>query len=347
MAKKNEITIVNNSAADFQEIVAIIQNARIRAYSAVNRELITMYWQIGQYVSEKVKSGVWGKSVVNDISRHIKNVVPNLSGFSPQNLWRMKQYFETYKDNEILSTLSRELSWSINTRIMGADTAEEREFYLRLSAKNKYSYRELDRQMDSALYQRHMLSKGLSINKLLTDKHDGLSALRDSYVLEFLDMPTEYKEKDLRKAIVANLKNFILEIGKEFAFIGQEYKVQVGNSDFFIDLVFYNRELACLVAIELKLGKFKPDHVGQILLYLEALDRDVKKQNENPSVGLILCTSKDDAVVEYTMSKTLTPSLVAQYKLALPDKKLLESKLKEIVELTQESKEDDVKISED
>jgi len=296
-----------------------------------------MYWQIGEYVSGKVKSGKWGKSIVNDISKHITKVVPNASGFSPSNLWRMKQFYETYKDNEILATLSRELSWSSNILIMCAETPEEREFYLRLAVKNHYSYRELDRQMDSALYQRHMLSKGSNVNKLLAQQYDGLTALRDSYVLEFLDLPTEYKEKDLRKAIVANLKNFILEFGKEFAFVGEEYKVQVGNSDFFIDLLFYNRELSCLVAIELKLGKFKPDHVGQILLYLEALDRDVKKPSENPSVGLILCASKDDAVVEYTMSKALTPSLVAQYKLVLPDKKLLQNKLKEIAELTQGS----------
>lgn len=160
-----------------------------------------------------------------------------------------------------------------------------------------------------------------------------VGSLRDSYVLEFLDVPEDYKERDLRKYIIANLKQFILEFGKDFTFMGEEYRVQVGNTDFYIDLLFYNRALSCLVAIELKVGKFKPEHLGQLNFYLEALDRDVKKENENPSVGLILCTSKDDTVVEYAMSRSLSPTMVADYTLKLPDKKLLTAKLREITEL--------------
>lgn len=160
-----------------------------------------------------------------------------------------------------------------------------------------------------------------------------VGSLRDSYVLEFLDVPEDYKERDLRKSIIANLEQFILEFGKDFTFMGEEYRVQVGNTDFYIDLLFYNRALSCLVAIELKVGKFKPEHLGQLNFYLEALDIDVKKENENPSVGLILCTSKDDTVVEYAMSRSLSPTMVADYTLKLPDKKLLTAKLREITEL--------------
>lgn len=160
-----------------------------------------------------------------------------------------------------------------------------------------------------------------------------VGSLRDFYVLEFLDVSEDYKERDLRKSIIANLKQFILEFGKDFTFMGEEYKVQVGNTDFYIDLLFYNRALSCLVAIELKVGKFKPEHLGQLNSYLEALDIDVKKENENPSVGLILCTSKDDTVVEYAMSRSLSPTMVADYTLKLPDKKLLTAKLREITEL--------------
>ena len=319
----------------FKDILNIIENAKLNAYRAVNNELINMYRAVGEYVSKKVKAGIWGKSTVNDISEYIQRHSPGVSGFSPQNLWRMKQFYETYKDNEILSTLSRELSWSVNTKIMSNKTVEEREFYMRLAIKNNYSYRELERQIDSSLFERTMISKGSEINTLLADKYDGLTALRDSYVLEFLDMPSEYKEKDLRKAIVGNLKEFILEFGKDFSFIGEEYRVQVGNSDFYIDLVFYNRDLKCLVAIELKTGPFKPDHIGQMMLYLESLDRDVRKRGENPSVGLILCSDKDDAVVEYTLAKSLAPSLIAAYKLALPDKKLLRQRMMEIAQLTE------------
>ena len=172
-------------------------------------------------------------------------------------------------------------------------------------------------------------------NKDLIERHPTVGALRDSYVLEFLDIPEDFKEKDLRKAIIANLKKFILEFGKDFTFVGEEYHVQVGNTDFFIDLLFFNRALSCLVAVELKVGKFKPEHLGQLNFYLEALNRDVKKPEENPSVGLILCTFKDDAVVEYSLSSSLSPAMVADYTLKLPDKKLLEEKLREIAMLAE------------
>lgn len=146
--------------------------------------------------------------------------------------------------------------------------------------------------------------------------------------MEFLGIPVQHNEKDLRKALVRNMKRFILELGKDFIFIDEEYRVQVGNTDFFIDLLFYHRELQCLVAIELKTGKFKPEHLGQLNFYLEALDRDVRKPKENPSIGILLCRDKDDDVVEYALSRSLSPAMVAEYKLHLPDKKVLQSHLK-------------------
>ena len=158
-------------------------------------------------------------------------------------------------------------------------------------------------------------------------------------MLEFLDLPSQYSERNLRKAIIENLKQFILEFGKDFTLIGDEYRVQVGNQDFYIDLLFYHRALSCLVPVELKIGKFKPEHIGQINFYLEALDRDVKKPNENPSVGVILCAGKDDAVVEYALSRSMSPTLVSDYTLCLPDKKLLQNKLRELTELALESGE--------
>jgi predicted nuclease of restriction endonuclease-like (RecB) superfamily len=197
--------------------------------------------------------------------------------------------------------------------------------------------------MDSALYERTMMSE--ITNTLIIERSEGLTALRDSYVLEFLDLPETHKEKDLRKAIVGNLKNFILEFGKDFTFVDDEYRVQVGNRDFFIYLQFFNRELHCLVAIELKIGEFEPEHLGKMEFYLEALDRDVKKADENPSVGLILCTKKDATVVEYALSRSMSPALIANYNLHLPDKKVLESKLRELAELAEaEGLSDDEEI---
>ena len=334
--------LAQTNHAEYGEIISIIERARENAFHAVNRELISMYLEIGKYVSEKVKSAGWGKSVVADFSKFIQSHYLGIRGFSPQNIWRMKQFYEIYDGNEKLSTLSREISWSNNVLIMmGAKSDEAREFYLLLTQKNNYSARELERQMDSMLFERTMISD--EKNKLFFTKNPGLTALRDSYILEFLDIPESHREKELRKAIIANLRDFILEFGKDFTFVGDEYRVQVGNTDFNIDLLFYNRELSCLVAIELKVKKFKPEYLGQLEFYLEALDRDVKKPNENPSVGLILCAGKDDAVVEYALSRSMSPALVADYQLHLPNKALLENKLRELKELaeTDESDEDE------
>lgn len=321
-----------NYEQDFEAIVKIIETAKLRAMKAVNTELIDMYLKIGKYISEKTASAEWGKGVVKAFADYLQKKYPSASGLSSQNIWRMKQFYETYKENEKLSPLVREITWSNNLLIMsGCKTDEEREFYLKLTIANGYGKRELERQIDSMLFERTMISSAK--HKELIAQTPAVGSLRDSYVLEFLDIPEDYKEWDLRKAIIANLKQFILEFGKDFTFMGEEYKVQVGNTDFYIDLLFYNRALSCLVAIELKVGKFKPEHLGQLNFYLEALDRDVKKENENPSVGLILCTSKDDTVVEYAMSRSLSPTMVADYTLKLPDKKLLTAKLREITEL--------------
>ena len=329
--------ILNNNY-EFDEIVAIIEQARQRAFRAVNRELIEMYWQIGQYISEKVKSNAWGKSIVTEFASFVQSKYVGIKGFSAQNIWRMKQFYETYAGNEKLSTLSRELTWSNNVLIMvSAKTAEAQEFYMNLAIKNNYSARELERQLDSMLFERTMISN--QANQLQIAKHHELTTLRDSYVLEFLNIPDSHSELDLQQAITANLKDFILEFGKDLTFMGQEYRLQVGNTDFFVDLLFFNRELQCLVAIELKTEKFKPEHLGQLEFYLEALDRDVRKPNENPSIGLILCAAKDETVVEYALSRSMSPALVAEYKLHLPDKAILEHKLREIQELLTEPSE--------
>ena len=213
----------------------------------------------------------------------------------------------------------------------GCKSDEEREFYIRLCIKEKYSKRQLQRQLDSGNYERYMLSKDVLLPENV--KRLGENPFLDSYIMEFLDLPKEYHENDLRKALIRNMKDFILELGKDFTFIDEEYKVQVGGDDFRIDLLFFHRGLQCLIAIELKIGKFKPEYVSKLDFYLEALDRQVKKENENPSVGLLLCATKNDEVVEYAMSRTMSPMLVSEYKLQLPDKEVLQKKLQELVNI--------------
>jgi predicted nuclease of restriction endonuclease-like (RecB) superfamily len=283
-----------------------------------------------------VKKSEWGKATIKEFAAFVQSKYVGISGFSASNIWRMRQFYETYCGNKILAPVVRELSWSHNLLILPLESVEKREFYLQVSSKNHYSKRELSRQIDSKLFERTMLSD--EKNRLSIAKNQGLSSLRDRYVLEFLGLSDSHKENDLRKAIVDNLKSFLLEFGKDFTFIGDEYRVQVGNSDFFIDLLFYNRDLACLVAIELKIEKFKPEHLGQLEFYLEALDRNVKKPNENPSVGLILCSEKDDEVVEYALSRSMSPALIAEYQIHLPQKALLENKLRELREMVEVGK---------
>ena len=277
--------------------------------------------------------------VINDVEKYIKEINPTIKGFNRRGLYRMKQFYDLYKDDEFVTPLVTQISWTNHLLIMSkSKTKEERDFYIALAAKEHYSKRELERQLDSAYYERYMLSSGKQPPELVPQTV--CNTILDTYVLEFLDLPEQYSERNFRKAIIQNLKQFILEFGKDFTFIGEEYRVQVGGQDFFIDLLFYNRALSCLVPIELKIGKFKPEHIGQINFYLEALDRDVKKPNENPSVGLILCASKDDAVVEYALSRSMSPTLVSDYTLCLPDKQILKDKLQELAELALEDGED-------
>ena len=324
--------IIKNDHNNFSNIISIIEAAKQRAMQAVNAELINMYWEVGQYLSSLVEDSSFGDKVIDEVAAYIAESHPTIKGFNRRGLYRMKQFYETYKDDKIVSTLLTQFCWSNHLLIMsGAKSAEERHFYIELSIKNQYSSRELERQIDSAYYQRYMLSAKKPLPESVPNAVRG--NILDSYVLEFLNLPEQYSENHLKKAIIGNLKNFILEFGKDFTFIGEEYRVQVGGQDFYIDLLFYNRALSCLVPIELKIGKFKPEHIGQLNFYLEALDRDVKKPNENPSVGVILCATKDDAVVEYALSRSMSPTMVADYTLQLPDKKLLEEKLREITML--------------
>jgi predicted nuclease of restriction endonuclease-like (RecB) superfamily len=318
----------------FQTIQGYIRTAKSNVYKAVNTALIDLYWNIGAFVHNKIKTSEWGKSVVQELSNYISENEPDSKGFSAQNIWRMKQFYETYHKNEKLSPLVREISWTNNLLIL-SKTADDREkeFYLQLAIKEKYSSRELERQIDSDLYERTISDKQF-LSAVLREIHpEAKNAFRDRYMLDFLSLPKHHSEKDFQKAIVQNLKQFITEFGKDFAFVGEEYRLQVGNKDFYIDLLFYHRELQCLVAFDLKITDFKPEYMGKMEFYLEALDNDVKKEHEKPSVGIILCKSHDSMVVQYALNRSISPTMIAQYETQLIDKDLLEQKLDEFYRL--------------
>jgi len=324
----------------FTEIQQLIDKAKAKAFHAVNKELINLYWEIGKYISNKIVNQEWGKGVVKNLSDFLHKVEPDTKGFSSQNLWRMKQFYEAYHKNPKLSPLAREISWTNNMVILSkTKTDEEREFYIRLSIKERLSKRELERQIDSAVFERVIFSKE-KLSPSVREMHPSANqAFKDNYILDFLSLPKKFSERNLRKSIIQNLKNFILEFGKDFTFVGEEYRIQVGKKDFYIDLVFYHRDLQCLVAIDLKTTDFKPEYLGKMEFYLEALDRDVKKEHEKPSVGLILCKSKDSKIVEYALNRSVSPTLISKYETKLIDKKLLETKLDEFFEIGKNSEE--------
>ncbi len=319
--------------SEFNDIINIITNAKETAIRKVNEELIKMYWEIGKKLSEKSKDSVYGEHFIDKIAEMLKKTHPELKGFNRRGLYRMKQFYEIYSNDLIVSPLVTQLSWTNNLIIMSSSkTKEEREFYIKLAIKERYSKRKLERQIESSYYERTVLSQ-TNITPIASSMIP-TNPFLDSYVIEFLDLPETFSENKFRKSLISNMKDFVLELGKDFAFIAEEYKVQVGNSDYSIDLLFTNRELKCLIAIELKIGKFKPEYVSKMDFYLEALDRQVKKEYENPSVGLILCASKDNEVVEYSLSRTLSPLMISQYQVKLPSKEILQKKLQELVLLS-------------
>ena len=269
--------------------------------------------------------------MVTELANFIQTHEPDIKGFSDKNIWRMKQFYETYKDFPKLSPLVREISWTNNLLIFSrCKSIEEMEFYLKYVKQENYSKRELDRQISASLFERTLIGNSKLSPTVRESNKDISNTFKDSYIFEFLNLPEPHSESDLQRGLVRQMKNFILELGKDFLFIGEEFKLQVGNNDFYIDLLFYHRGLQCLVAFELKADKFKPDHLGQLNFYLEALDRDVKKSNENLSIGVLLCKDKDSEVVEYSLSRSLSPTMVSEYKTQLPDKKLLQQKLHEL-----------------
>ena len=321
---------MTNLDISFNEIVKLIETRRNNVIRKVNEELIGLYWDFEKYVSEKVKNEKWGSKTIDKLVEFMKNNYPNMKGFTRRGIYRMKQFYETYKNNEIVSPMVTQLGWTNNLLILSmTKSMKEKEFYMKLCIENNYTKEELRRQIKSGYYERYMLSDNklnneLELNNNLTTK------FLDTYSLEFLKLPENYKELDLKQEIINNMKEFILEIGKDFIFIDSEYKIKVGKKTFYIDLLFYNRSLKCLVAFELKIGEFKSEYISKMNLYLEALDKE-KKSDENPSIGVILCTNKDKEIVEYTMNKNLSKQVISEYKLKLIDKKLLENKLKEIV----------------
>lgn len=333
-AKATKALTTNATPADFETVVAMIRDARTQAVAVVNAALVDLYWRIGAHLSTKIAAREWGEGTVEQLAAHIRSTQPNTTGFSAKNLWRMRQFYDTYSASPILSAVLRELPWTHNLAILSrCKRDDEREFYLRTAIRERWTSRQLQRQLDGALFERVALSPA-QLSPSLTELHpDAATVFRDSYLVEFLQVPAVHAEADLQRGLVERLKEFLLELGRDFCFVGSQYPLQVGGKDFALDLLFFHRGMAALVAIELKISEFEPGHLGQLEFYLEALDRDVRKPHERPSVGVLLCATKNAEVVEYALSRSASPAVVAEYRTQLPDKALLQAKLHEFYQL--------------
>jgi predicted nuclease of restriction endonuclease-like (RecB) superfamily len=364
--RRTRLSLPKSYEAILTEMKHLISEARRRSISMVNRELVFLYWAIGRTIVAQQEQRAWGDAVVERLSADLRTAFPDMRGLSIQNLWKMRHFFLTYRrisqwqqsailstasrelaasdSPEILSTLSRELSspdlasavlavsWSHHALICSAsEEPAQQYFYLQTAVKERWSVRELERQIESDLFSRYM-SVNREPEKCLSAvaEQGALLPFKDHYILDFLGLEEHHSERQLRKAMLANVRDLFLEFGREFALVGEEHPVTVGDETFRIDLLLFHRRLQCLVALELKTGELKPEHVGKCQFYLAALDEYVRLPHEKPSIGLILCKSARGLRMKLALTLAARRVGVATYQTALPDESLILKRLGEV-----------------
>ena len=364
----------------FDEVINIILQHQGRASRAVNEETLLMAWNVGGYVSHKLKSEEWGSKVVTLLSEYIRTKQPKLKGYSRSSIYNMVLFYEEYSSERFLSTASQYLSKefvqpktvqinnpSLSQTNQGTTvfpmqivqprigqfpklltlttltnhieilcrckSSEERLFYILYAHKEHLVKRELQRSITNQTYTTLLGDKKNMSKGLLQTYPNAPVVFKDTLFVDFLGLPQKHSETKLKKGLIEHMKQFILELGKDFIFMDQEYNLNVGASTFKADLLFFHRGLQALVAVELKKTKFHPRDLGQLEFYLEALDRDVKRSNENPSIGILLCPDADKMVVEYAMSRSMSPTLITEYKRILIPQERMQEQLNEYCNL--------------
>lgn len=301
----------------FTSVKERVRSAQYAALKAVNSELVGLYWDIGRMIVERQVGETWGKAIVKQLAGDLQREFPGIGGFSASNLWRMKAFFESYLGIEKLVPLVREIGWSHNIVILErCSDSLEREFYIRMTRKFGWSKNVLIHQIENQSYEKSLLGQ-TNFDQVLTPelRAQAKLAVKDEYTFDFLELAEEHSERELEKALIAKIEHFLRAMGGMFAFMGSQYRLEVDDDEYFIDLLLFHRRLRCLVAIELKIGKFQPEFVGKMQFYLAALDRQVRQEDENPSIGIILCKEKKRTVVEYALHDARTPIGVATYEI--------------------------------
>jgi len=297
------------------EIKTRIRQAQYRALRAVNAELVPLYWDIGEAILRKQETLGWGKSVVETLARDLQAEFPGRNGFSARNLWNMRDFYREYSVRAKLQPLVAEISWTKNLIIMTRCKDDlEREFYLRATARFGWSKAVLQHQVDNKSYEKYLLNQ-TNFDKALPAAIQSQAALavKDHYTFDFLELAEEHSERELELALVQNIRRFLSEMGGLFTFIGNQHRLEVGGQEYFIDLMLFHRRLRALVAIELKIGSFQPEHKGKMEFYLEALDVQERLEGENPPIGIIICRDKNKTVVEYALRNATRPIGAATY----------------------------------
>lgn len=300
-----------------KEIKERIHKAQYDAFKAVNKELITLYWDIGKSIVGKQDKLGWGKAIVETLAKDLQKEFPGIQGFSVQNLWNMRQFYSAYKDNPKLQPMVGEISWTKNVIIMQRCKDDiRREFYIKITEKFGWTKDVLINQLEAGAFERYMANQ-TNFDRAVPEKyrHQAKLAVKDEYSFDFLELGEKHAEKELERALLENVRNFLIEMGGYFTFVGNQYRLEVDDQEFFIDLLLYHRQLRCLVAIELKVGAFKPEYAGKMQFYLSVLNDRTKLPNENPSIGIILCKDKSRTIVEYALKDTKKPIGVSTYKL--------------------------------
>lgn len=373
----------------FAEVVDIITQHRSKASRTVNEETLLTAWEIGKYVSTKLKSEEWGSKVVTLLSEYIRSQRPDIKGYSRSSIYNMVMFFEEYSSEAFTATVEKFLNLEFvqplvaqieqnttakkeNTAIVPTTTTqivqttsgqmpniltlttlsnhteilcrckrqEERLFYILYANKEHLKYKEIQRCITNNTYSSLLGSKSNMSKGLLEQYPNAPIMFKDTLFLDFLGLPKKHSESKLKNSLIEHMKQFILELGKDFIFMDQEYPLTVGASTYKADLLFFHRGLQALVAVELKKTKFHPRDLGQLEFYLEALDRDVKRSNENPSIGIILCPESDKIVVEYAMSRSLSPTMIAEYKRILIPQERMQEQLNEFCQFFQTNKKE-------